>query len=387
MPIRSRILVGLAAVCAVLALLGTWVDRQLLDTDDWTDTSAALLREETIRRPLADEIAGAIADGSRATAALQSALPPRLAPLAQEAGVLVREATQRATERLLDAPAVQRLWVEANRITHEQFVQLVEGGGTVVGERGVVLDLRPLAKQIAQQAGFSGERIDSLPAPRGRIVILNPDQVSTLRKAGDVLDTLAWLPGVLAVALYALAIGLAPGARRRSVLAAGWSLAAAGLVVLIVRRIAGHELVSAVAGNGPNEPAASSVWRIATTLLADLAFVAIVAGLLMALGAWLAGPGRRASWLRARIAPGLVAQPAAAFGIAALAYLALLAWGPLSVLRRPLPIVLLGVLLAVGLALLREQAKRDLDTSAVAGATPAGVGGQKGGTDVPADSA
>lgn len=358
MPLISRILLALAALLTVITLLGTWADRQLLNTDDWTATSTALLREEVIRDPVADAIASSVADGSRATTALEEVLPPRLQPLAPQAGALVREAAQRATERLLDAPRVQRLWVEANRITHQQLVDLVDGGGTVVAGRGVVLDLRPLATEIAQQAGFSGDRIEQLP-PSGRIVILQPEQLKTLRSAGDLLKLVGWLPGVLALALYALAIWLARGARRRALLTSGVLLLAAGLVVLLVRRVAGHALVDAVAADGPYVPTAEAVWRIATTLLAELSVVVIVVGLFAALGAWLAGPGPRASWLRGHVAPALAATPGAVLGGAALVYLVLIAWGPLEVLRRPLPIVLFGVLLLVGVWLLRAQIVRE----------------------------
>ncbi|MDW5598067.1 hypothetical protein VSS74_27170 [Conexibacter stalactiti] len=358
MPLISRILLALAAILTVVALLGTWADRQLLNTDDWTSTSTALLREESIRDPVADAIAASVADGSRATAVLEEVLPPRLQPLAPQAGALVREAAQRATERLLDAPRVQRLWVEANRITHEQLVDLVDGGGTVVAGRGVVLDLRPLATAIAQEAGFSGERIEQLP-PSGRIVILKPDQLKTLRTAGDLLKLVGWLPWVLALALYALAIWLARGARRRALLSSGVLLLAAGLVVLLVRRVAGHALVDAVAADGPYVPTAEAVWRIATTLLAELAIVVVVVGLFAAFGAWLAGPGPRASWLRGHVAPALAATPGAVLGGAALIYLVLITWGPLEVLRRPLPIVIFGVLLLVGVWLLRTQIVRE----------------------------
>jgi hypothetical protein len=359
MPIRSRILIGLASLLTVFALLGAWVDRQLLNTDDWTDTSAALLRDDSIRNPLADAIASQIADGSRATELLQDVLPPRLQPLAPQAGALVSEAAQRATQRLLDTPAVQKLWVEANRLTHEQLVRLVDGDGNVVNGTGVVLDLRPLAVQIAQQAGLSGDRLERLPQPAGRIVLIRPNQLKTLQNAGDLLDTLAWLPGVLALALYALAIWFAKGARRHALLVTGATLLGAGLVVLLVRKIAGHELIDAVAGNGPYEPTADSVWKIATTLLAELATVVIVVGVVAAFGAWLAGPGPRASWLRARIAPALAVQAGAALGVTALIYLALIAWGPLEVLRRPLPIVVFGVLLLAGIWVLRAQVVRE----------------------------
>lgn len=371
MPISSRVLVGVAAFLTVVALLGAWADRQLLDTSQWDGTAAALLRDDAVRQPVADAIAGQIADGSRTTAALEGILPPRLAPLAPQAGALVRESAQRATERLLSTPRVQRLWLDANRFTHRQFVDLVDGGGTVVAGRGLVLDLRPLAQAIAQRAGFSGDRVERLP-PVNRIVLLRPDQVEGLRKAGDLLHTLSWLPGLLAFALYGLAIWLARDARRRALLAAGASLAAAGLVLLLVRRVAGHELVDAVAGDGPYVPTAQAVWKIATTLLAELATVAVVAGLFTALGAWLAGPGPRASWLRARIAPALATEPAGVLGAAALAYLALLAWGPLAVLQRPVSIVLFGILLLAGVWLLRAQVVREREEAVLA---PAGDGG------------
>jgi hypothetical protein len=86
----------------------------------------------------------------------------------------------------------------------------------------------------------------------------------------------------------------------------------------------------------------------------------LIAGLVTTLGGWLAGPGKQASQLRARIAPWLTAQPEAAYGIAAVAYLALVAWGPLTVLRRPLAIAVLGALLLAGIVALRAQAKREL---------------------------
>lgn len=355
MPLLSRILLALAGLLAVVALLGTWVDRQLLNTDQWTETSTALLREETIRDPIADAIAASVADGSRATGLLEDVLPPRLAPLAPQAGALVREAAQRATERLLDAPRIQALWVEANRVTHEQLVDLVDGGGTVVAGRGVVLDLRPLAAAVAQQAGLSGERIERLP-PAGRIVLVRPEQLKTLRSAGDLLHLLSWLPGLLALALLAAAVWRAREHRRETVLAAGATLLGAGLIVLLTRRVAGHELISAIAGDGPYVPTAEALWRIATTLLAELAAVVIVVGAVAALGAWLAGPGRWASALRGRLSPALSAPAGAVLGGTALLYLALLAWGPLTVLQRPLAIAIFAVLLLVGVWLLRAEA-------------------------------
>ncbi|HEY4278173.1 MAG TPA: hypothetical protein VGM91_08145 [Conexibacter sp.] len=359
MPIISRILIAFAAFLAVIALLGAWLDRQLLNTDDWTKTSVALLREDSIRVPLGNALAQAIADGSRTTTALQEVLPPRLQPLASQAGAFVADAAQRATQRLLDSPRVQQLWESANRVTHHQFVALMEGNGREIAGTGVVLDLRPMASEVAREAGFSGDLLTRLPNPTGRVVLLRENRLDALRKVVHILDTLAWLPGIAAVVLYGLAIWLAPGARRRALVVSGASLAGAGFLALIGRRVGGHELVNAVAGDGPYVTAASDVWRIGTSLLYELATVVIVVGLFAALGAWLAGPARSASWLRARIAPALAAPVAAVLSVTALAYIALIEWGPLSVLRKPIPILLFAAMLLVGVVLLRDQVVKE----------------------------
>ncbi|HEX5145682.1 MAG TPA: hypothetical protein VFV85_01560, partial [Conexibacter sp.] len=279
MPMRSRILVTLASLLAVVALLGSWVDRQLLNTDDWTSTSAALLRDDAVRVPLADELSAELADGSRTTQALQQILPPRLQPLAGPAGSVVADAVQRAVQRVLASARFQQLWVSANRLTHEQFVKLVKGQGVVIKGNGVVLDLRPLAKQIAAKVGIDPSVVDRLPPDRGRIVIVRPRGLRTLEKAGKALDVLSWLPGILALLLYALAVwwaGDRPDGRRRALLWSGGGLALAALLVLIVRRVVGNHVIGAVTGDGELEPTAQAVWHIATTLLAELAVVVLI---------------------------------------------------------------------------------------------------------------
>ena len=44
--IKVRILVVLASFLAFLAIFTGWVDRQVLDTDEWVDTSGRLLEDE-----------------------------------------------------------------------------------------------------------------------------------------------------------------------------------------------------------------------------------------------------------------------------------------------------------------------------------------------------
>ena len=57
-PIRRRglalSLVVLASVVAFVAMFSVWVNRQVLNTDNWTATSSRLLEEQVIRDRVAE---------------------------------------------------------------------------------------------------------------------------------------------------------------------------------------------------------------------------------------------------------------------------------------------------------------------------------------------
>jgi hypothetical protein len=42
-------LIGIGSLLAIVAILALWANRQLLDTDNWTETSSELLENEDIR--------------------------------------------------------------------------------------------------------------------------------------------------------------------------------------------------------------------------------------------------------------------------------------------------------------------------------------------------
>lgn len=361
-PLLSRILIAGAAVLTVLALLGAWVDRQLLNSEDWKRTSAALLRDPAIRVPVADAIAGQIADGSRASGAveeLSSMLPPDLQPVADAASGLAatatRDAVQSATQRVLASGRVQQAWVNATLAAQQALVLLIEGDNLHQQGNMVYLDLRPVAAEVAQELGFSGDRIKSLPAHRTQVALMSADKVDALQTAGNVLDALSWLPGVLALLLAAVAIEVARGARRSALLGLGLTLIGSAIFALVLQRLAGLAFVSAVADGGPTKDAADATWRIVSDLLVALCVAVAVIGLLIVLGAWLVGPGRRATSVRTFLRPSLVHHPALVYGAVLLVYLVAVAWGPLSAFARIWPIVLLGALLAVGLFVLHRR--------------------------------
>jgi hypothetical protein len=155
--------------------------------------------------------------------------------------------------------------------------------------------------------------------------------------------------------LFALAIWLARGRRRQALRAAGWSFVVVGLLLLLVRRVGGNEIVDSLVKVPSNEPAVHQAWVIATSLLFAIAVALTVYGVVFALAAWLGGPTRSARFLRKAAAPELRESPGVAYAAAGGLLLALVIWGPTPAFRQLAWILVFAALLALGVTVLRRQ--------------------------------
>jgi len=139
----------------------------------------------------------------------------------------------------------------------------------------------------------------------------------------------------------------------------------------VIRRAAGGYVVNELTSGGDVRDAAHSSWLIGTTLLAEVAWAALLYGLVLLVGAWLAGPSRLATTARARMAPMLVERPGLSWTMAAAAYLLVVWWGPTPALQRPLGVLVLGILGAAGFVLLRHIVATERRTLATTPDVPA----------------
>jgi hypothetical protein len=206
----------------------------------------------------------------------------------------------------------------------------------------VSLNLSGLLGQIADEAGLPQSAVERIPPDLGQLEVLPPDELETAREIVDLLDTLAWLLTALWVICFAVAVYLA-GDRRRTLVSVGGCLLLAGIATLALRRVGGNVVVDAVAQSPNGEQAAHEAWSIATSLLVDVALGAMLIGALVASGAWLGGPGRRATWLRHFSAPTLRDNPGIARVGLGVALLLLVLWAPVPWTGRFVPMLLLTV--------------------------------------------
>jgi Short C-terminal domain len=352
-----RGLIALGTLVAVISIFAVWANRQLLEADNWAETSSELLADEAVRTQVAAFLVDEVYTQVDVAGEVAAVLPPRLDPLAGPAANGLRQLAERRTERLLERPRVQEAWEEANRLTAEQFIAIADGDSDAVTVSGsaVVLNLRAVLIDLVQRLGGSGNLVSKIPEDSARLTIMRSDQVSALQDAvGAVRGMSALLPGI-AVALLAFAVFLARGRRRRTLMYAGAGFVFAGAAVLVARNLAGDSVVDALASTASIEPAVDAVWTIGTDMLRDVAQAAIVMGLPVVAAGWLAGPAQTAVALRRSAAPWLRARPGVAYAVLGAGLLLVIAWGPIHATRMVLPVLLLIGLAVLGLEALRRQ--------------------------------
>jgi hypothetical protein len=361
----AAVLTGLATLIAIVAIFSIWANRQALNTDNWVNTSEKLLEHPAVQAKLSNYVAEELLANVDVKAELEQALPPQLKPLAGPAAGGVQQLAPQIAQRALESPRVQQLWSTANRAAHETLLKILDGGGDAVstGEGEVTLDLGSVLEQVGERLGVGSAIAAKVPPEAGQLTILKSDELSTAQDVAKLIRGLPIVLTLLVVLLYGLAIYLAGPRRRRALRSVGLGFIAAGAIALIARSLAGTAVVDALTANESAKPAAEAVWSIGTSLLVTVASSAIAFGVLVFLGAWLAGPTRVATGIRREASPYVREQPTAAFGVAGLIFIALIAWAPIAAFSKPLGILLFAVLFAVGAELLRRQALREFPDS------------------------
>jgi hypothetical protein len=345
-------LIVVASLIGFLAVFSIWANRQLLETETWTETSTKLLEDEEIREQVSFFMVDALYANVDVQAELQQALPPRLQPLAGPAAAGLRELTLRLADQALQRPRVQELWENANRAMHEQLIDVVEHGG----DENVNLDVGTIVTQLGDELGV--DVASRIPAGAAEIEVLPNDELSSIQKAVDVLRGLAIVLTILALALFGLAIYLAEGWRREALRSVGFAFIVVGVIVLAVRALAGDAVVSSLGSTESVRPAIADTWSIATGLLSAQGGAMIFYGLFIVIGAWLSGPMGFARSARRAITP-ILERRVIAYSALGLILLLLFLWSPTPGFQRVPTALLLIALGIVGLEFLRHKAITD----------------------------
>ncbi len=352
-----RVILGLATVLAILSIVSIWANRQLMNPTNWSKTSTALLRKQTIRSALSGYLIDQLYANVDVPDQLKSGLPPQLAPLAGPLSGALHNLAEQGAERALELPKVQDGWRKANYAADQALVTIVKGGGSRVQINGgtVSLNLHQIVADLAQRLGLPASIADKLPPSVANLKVVTSSQLGLVRNLAKTLHALALWLTILTFLLYALAMFLARGYRRSTLIWVGSSLVFAGLFVLLGRKIGQGQLVSAITSDASVEPAADDAYSVATSLLVQVASASIVIGIPVILSGWFAGPARWAVSARRFLAPHFRERPGLAYWITAGLLALVFLWGPIPATRNPLEMLLFTVLAFVGAHVLRGQ--------------------------------
>jgi hypothetical protein len=363
-------LVGLATVLTLVSSLTVWTKRQLLNTDAWTNTSAQMLADPTIRNAVSNKLVENLFQRVDVAGELRAQLPKGAQGIAPAAAVALQTAAVRATDAFLATPRAQALWENANRRAHGALLRVLEGktvGPISTANGAVVLDVRPMLSNVATRLGI-GDKLKARASPStGQIVLLRSDQLGAAQDAVQALRVLSVFLALAVLALFGGAIALARGHRRTILQATGAALVVVGLILLVVRRVAGNAIVDSVVNTEANRPPIRIAWLLETAMLRDIALGLVLYGIFALLGAWVAGPSRPAVASRRWLAPTFRRSPIIMQTVGFLIFLVVVAWGPTAGSRRLWGLLILWAIVIVGIEALRRQTLREFPVTPVEG--------------------
>jgi hypothetical protein len=379
----AAVAITLACVFATVSVVAVWGATQVSNTDRYVANMAPLITEPPIQHAVSDKITAQITSRvdvaaltASASAELARANLPRLSALLTNfQGPLtsgINSAIGTAVARVVASPAMERVWVAANRTAHAGLVKVLsgQGNGTFALVNGqVVLSLGPIIAQVKQNLTARGLGIASnIPAVNPTFPLFEAPNLAKAQQGYRLLLTLRWALPLLSVALFVAGIWIARS-HRRALLGAGLGVAGGMLVLAAALAIARGIYLNSVPQSVLPADAAAAAYDTLIRFVKDGLRLLLVVGLVVAAGAFFTGPATAAvrtrhgiasgiGWLRARgEGAGLRTGPVgswtfqhktllrvAAVGVAALVFVF---WGQPTVAVVIWLVVLLLVLLGV----------------------------------------
>jgi hypothetical protein len=299
--ILCGVLVVLVCILAPLSVLAVWTHNTLLDTDQYVDTVGPLARDGDIQKALANTVVLQLEDNVDVAKEVKDALPPRAAFVAPFIAEGIHQFAYNAALRIAESDKFQSLWDNVNRRAHGAVVKVLTGNESrrVTTKNGeVALQLGPIAQKV--QGALAKIGVDIFPSDGGtpttahQFVLFKSEDLTKIQGGVDLLDQLAtWLP-ILMLVMLATAITISPN-RRRTVLRAAIGIGIAMALLLILFNVARSIYLDA---GFKNRDAAGSAYDQILSFLRLSARTALAVAIVVAIGAWLAGPGRLATRIR-----------------------------------------------------------------------------------------
>jgi hypothetical protein len=324
--IVAALLVAVAALGVTMSVIGVWAGRTSLNTDRWVETVTPLDQDPAVRAAVSTYITDQIFKTLNVEQRVEEALPPRAAFLALPMSGQVQGYVKDSVNKVLASPQFGRLWPEVNRVAHRQVMAILENDSNVVRNSGdtVTLNLLPVVNEVLarleeQAPTLFGKSLNlptltngqipaglqtrienalgvTLPANFAAITIYRGDQLSVAQEAVVQIKRTLGLLVVGSFLALALALWISPTRRRTTLQFGIWLVIAVVTLTSLIRAIRA-QLIDQVPGGVLRAGVDAGVQTVFLNLR-ERGTQLLWLGILIALVAYLVGPGRPAVALR-----------------------------------------------------------------------------------------
>ncbi|NMO52256.1 hypothetical protein HH310_13750 [Actinoplanes sp. TBRC 11911] len=328
----AAVLVAIAAFALVISVVGVWSARTALSTDRFVSAVAPLPQNPQVAAAVSTYATGQIFEAVDVEQRLREVLPQQagfvIGPLVGQLQTQVRN----TVDNVLQSERFQPIWTELVRRTHTRVMEIVNGDSAIVQSAGdqVNIDLLPLINQVlrtisAELPTLFGKQITlpdlssgaipdnlrvrvedalgvTLPANFAQFTVYDSGKLQAAQDAVVAAKRYLALGVAATILLLVLALVISP-ARRRTVLQLGLWLVIAAIAVTAILRAVRRELLAQVPEGVYRDGFAATL----TTVLGGLrerGTQLIWLGAIIAVVAYLVGPGRLPVWLRRQVVRG-----------------------------------------------------------------------------------
>ncbi len=312
--ISAWVLVVLASILIPVSVISVWAIRTVTDTDQYVSTMAPLARNPVI----VDHLASRATDVLFSTHVVQNkvtdALPPKAKPLVTPIVNEVHTYVDGLAVKFFSSPKFGQLWDALNRRSHTAVINIVTGKETPLQKKlakggAIILNLSPALNKVIAAADAHGVTIFNplktvASSNRGlEFTVVTQQQVSKFSGAFNLIVKLKWIIPIVALVLAILSVVIAME-RRKTLLRLAIGVALFTLLILAGLSLGRITFLNHAGGSGFDTNAAGAIWdTVLRFLKTDLRWTLLVV-VLVAFGAWVAGPGRYAVWIRSTCAKG-----------------------------------------------------------------------------------
>ncbi|BCJ45748.1 hypothetical protein GCM10010168_58320 [Actinoplanes ianthinogenes] len=372
----AAVLVAVAAFALVTSVVGLWAARTTLNTERWVATVAPLPQDPKVAAAVADYATIQLFEVVNVDQRLREVLPPQAGFVVGPLTGQLQQQVHKVVLQVLQSDRFQTVWVELNQRLHTRMMAVLNGTSDVVTASGdqIQIDLLPLINQAlrtisAELPTLFGKQLTlpdlssgeippnlrekvqeqlgvTLPANFAQFTVYDGGKLYAAQQAvATAKRDLALFVGATVLLLIAAYL-VSPRRRRTTVQLGIWLVIAAVAVTAILRAVRRQILEQVPAG--VYRDGVDSAMTTIFSLLRERGQQIIWIGALLALLAYLVGPGRFPVWLRRQISRG---GKAAGRGIRAGSHVAATR-GPGWIATHLDPLRIAGVVVAAVLALI-----------------------------------